>query len=251
MCTLTFIPKSFGYLIGMNRDERLSREQAVSPQIFSFGKLRAVYPREPGGGTWIGANELGITFALLNQSGLAKMLKLRSRGEIIPTLLGRQDISQVIARMAEVDLYGILPFRLVAFLLATRTVLQWSWDGSTLQGVKLPWRTRHWFSSGVSDLPQKIRGRTCDDAWRQRNSGSIEWLRGLHASHAPVRGSFSVCVHRPDAASVSYTEIDYRPQNLVMRYHASHPCQALGRFDSEITLPPRFRPRMPAQAETF
>jgi len=52
MCTLTFIPKSFGYLIGMNRDERLSREQALSPQIFAFGKLEAVYPREPGGGTW-------------------------------------------------------------------------------------------------------------------------------------------------------------------------------------------------------
>jgi hypothetical protein len=241
MCTLSFIPKSTGYLIGMNRDERVSREKAVSPQIFAFG---AVHPREPGGGTWIGANELGITFALLNQNSLAKMPKLRSRGEIIPSLLACQDLSQVIARMAELDLYGILPFRLVAFLPAARTVLQWSWDSPTLRGMKLPWRTRHWFSSGISELAQEIRGRTCHDAWRQRNAGSMEWLRGVHASHAPVRGSFSVCVHRPDAASMSYTEIEYHPQELIMRYHASHPCQALGRFDSEITLPPRFTARM-------
>jgi len=80
MCTMSFIPKSTGYLIGMNRDERVSREQAVSPQIIAFGKLEAIHPREPGGGTWIGANELGITFALLNQNKPCKMPKPRSRG---------------------------------------------------------------------------------------------------------------------------------------------------------------------------
>ncbi len=29
MCTLTFIPKPQGYLLGMNRDERLTRELAL------------------------------------------------------------------------------------------------------------------------------------------------------------------------------------------------------------------------------
>jgi hypothetical protein len=51
-----------------------------------------------------------------------------------------------------------------------------------------------------------------------------------------VRGSFSICVHRPDAATVSYTETFFTGGKLSMRYHAGHPCQALGRFDAEVAL---------------
>ena len=68
MCTLTFIPKPKGYLLGMNRDERLLRELALPPAATTVSSLPAVYPRESGGGTWIGSNAAGITFALLNQN---------------------------------------------------------------------------------------------------------------------------------------------------------------------------------------
>jgi hypothetical protein len=106
-----------------------------------------------------------------------------------------------------------------------------------LEFVRIRWDVRHWFSSGVSDeMARKLRGNTCYEAWRRRDAGSAEWLRGLHASHSPVRGSFSMCVHRPDAATVSYTEVAFTGGDLTMRYHAGHPCQALGRFDSEIIL---------------
>ncbi len=67
MCTFTFIPKPQGYLLGMNRDERLTREAALPP-VAVASALPAVYPRESGGGTWIGSNAAGITFALLNQN---------------------------------------------------------------------------------------------------------------------------------------------------------------------------------------
>jgi hypothetical protein len=87
-------------------------------------------------------------------------------------------------------------------------------------------------------MARKVRGSTCYEAWRRRDAASAEWLRGLHASHAPVRGSFSICMHRPDAATISYTEVAFTAGDLTMRYHAGHPCQALGRFDAEVTLPP-------------
>jgi transport and Golgi organization protein 2 len=242
MCTLSFIPKTTGYLVAMNRDERLLRQRALPPQISDCESLQAVYPREPGGGTWIGSNNAGITFALLNRnSGLLKKPKLRSRGEIIPRVLACKDLSQARSSMAAVDPCGMLPFRLVAFFPGERTILQWSWDNDALQAMRLGWRTHHWFSSGISDeLAREARSRTFRDAWRHRSAGSAEWLRGLHASHAPARGSFSVCVHRPDAASVSYTEIDYQAPGLTMRYHTGYPCQALGQFDMETTLRPRF-----------
>jgi len=239
MCTLTFIPKPNGYLLGMNRDERLTRELALSPVPITTASLSAVYPRESGGGTWIGSNAAGITFALLNQNpGPQASVKERSRGEIIPALMESAHFSEAMRRFQQTDLRRLLPFVLVGIFPAEQIISQCQWDGNELKFLRIGWDVRHWFSSGVSDeMARKVRGSTCYEAWRRRDAGSAEWLRGLHASHSPVRGSFSICVHRPDAATVSYTEVAYGGGNLTMRYHAGHPCQALGRFDAEVNLP--------------
>jgi hypothetical protein len=239
MCTLTFIPKPQGYLLGMNRDERLTREVALAPATVSVSKLVAIYPRESGGGTWIGSNSSGITFALLNQNpGLSSHGQERSRGEIIPALLGSSLFPQAMRHFQHIDLNGMMPFVLVGIFPTEQIVSQCRWDGRDLEFIRIGWEIRHWFSSGVSDeMARMIRGSICYEAWRRREAASAEWLRGLHASHAPVRGSFSICVHRPDAATVSYTEVAFTSGELVMRYHAGQPCQALGRFDAEITLP--------------
>ena len=237
MCTLTFIPKPRGYLLGMNRDERLTREVALPPTAI-LKSLPAVYPRESGGGTWIGSNASGISFALLNRNpGPQSKTKERTRGEIIPELLTSSSFPRAMRGLQYMDFTGMLPFMLIGFFPAEQIISQCHWDGSELKFLRIGWDVRHWFSSGVSDeMARKVRGSTCNEAWRRRDAASAEWLRGLHASHAPARGSFSICVHRPDAATVSYTEAYFTGDTLTMRYHAGHPCQALGRFDSEITL---------------
>lgn len=237
MCTLTFIPKPQGYLLGMNRDERLTRELALPPAITS-DSLNAIYPRESSGGTWIGSNVAGISFALLNQNpGSQSQPKERSRGEIIPALLKSSHFPQAMRDLQHMDFHGMLPFLLIGIFPAEQIISQCRWDGGQLELVRIGWDVRHWFSSGVSDeMARKVRGSTCYEAWRRRDAASPEWLRGLHASHSPVRGSFSICMHRPDAASVSYTETSFSGRHLTMRYHGGQPCQALGRFDSEIDL---------------
>jgi hypothetical protein len=238
MCTLTFIPKPQGYLLGMNRDERLTRELALAPEPITTLRFPAVYPRESAGGTWIGSNAAGITFALLNQNpGPQAKMKQRSRGEIIPALLESSRFPEAMRRFQHLELHGMLPFVLVGIFPAEQIISQCQWDGSELKFLRIGWDVRHWFSSGVSDeMARKVRGSTCYEAWRRRDAGSAEWLRGLHASHSPVRGSFSICVHRPDAATVSYTETAFTGSQLAMRYHAGYPCQALGRFDAEVNL---------------
>jgi Transport and Golgi organisation 2 len=237
MCTLTFIPKPQGYLLGMNRDERLTRELALPPAITS-DSLNAIYPREDSGGTWIGSNVAGISFALLNQNpGPQSQQKERSRGEIIPSLLKSSHFPQAMRTFQQMDFRGMLPFLLIGIFPAEQIISQCRWDGGQLEFVRIGWDVRHWFSSGVSDeMARKVRGSTCYEAWRRRDAASPEWLRGLHASHSPVRGSFSICMHRPDAATVSYTETSFSDGHLTMRYHGGQPCQALGRFDSEIDL---------------
>lgn len=238
MCTLTFIPKPQGYLLGMNRDERLTRELALAPEPTTISGLPVVYPRESSGGTWIGSNAAGITFALLNQNpGPQSKAKERSRGEIIPAILSASRFPEAMRLFQQLDLRGMLPFALVGIFPAEQIISQCRWDGNEVQFLRIGWDFRHWFSSGVSDeMARKVRGSTCYEAWRRRDAGSAEWLRGLHASHSPARGSFSICVHRPDAATVSYTEAVLTGRTISMRYHAGYPCQALGRFDAEVNL---------------
>jgi hypothetical protein len=238
MCTLSFIARGKGYLIGMNRDERRTRQLAVLPEATGAGTLEAVYPREDGGGTWIAANALGISFALLNQNARpGSGAKLRTRGDVVPAVLECGSMKEAAAIMQRMELRGMLPFRMAGFFPRESVVAQWNWNTEKLELFKLPWQTRHWFSSGISDeLAREVRGLTCSTAWRLHDAGSEEWLRHLHASHAPARGSFSICVHRPDAATVSYTEIAYGAPLLTMRYHNGQPCREPGRFHTEVTL---------------
>jgi hypothetical protein len=46
----------------------------------------------------------------------------------------------------------------------------------------------------------------------------------LHRSHQPDRDAFSVCMHREDAETVSYTEILATRRWAKMRYCARSPC---------------------------
>src|SRR5436305_622975 len=54
----------------------------------------------------------------------------------------------------------------------------------------------------------------------------IDRLRGLHRSHLPERGPFSICMHRTNAATVSYTEVTVENRNVTMRYKPGPPCLA-------------------------
>lgn len=238
MCTLSFVPGNRSYAIGMNRDERIIRPAAYPPRITGAGTVEAIYPREDAGGTWIGANEIGISFALLNRNHTSTTTpKLRSRGEVIPPLLESCNRNEAERRIVKMDLRDIFPFRLIGFFPSEHAVCQWNWDTEQLESFHLPWRARHWFSSGISDeLAREVRGLTCSEAWKMRDAGSVPWLRNLHASHAPEQGSFSICMHRQDAATVSYTEILCDPKVLTMRYRAGHPCESLEQFDSELAL---------------
>src|SRR5439155_9917937 len=99
------------------------------------------------------------------------------------------------------------PFRLVGIFPVAREVVEWRWDLETLERRRHRWRAQQWISSGYDEPEaQRIRGRTFRDAVRQRDAGRIEWLRRLHRSHRPRAGPFSTCMHRAEAATVSYTE---------------------------------------------
>jgi Transport and Golgi organisation 2 len=240
MCTLTFVPTEDGYLVGMNRDELFSRPIAFPPKIFERGAMEMVYPREPSGGTWIACNGKGNLLALLNWNGSEASYmnqKRKTRGLVIPELIGLPDLSATDSHFQQMNLDGLFPFRLVGFFRGERIISEWRWDGLARRKLAFSWARKHWFSSSLSDsLAEKERGRTCKTAAGEPPAGNNGWLRRLHRSHVPRPGPFSVCVHRHDAATVSYTEVRCGGTQISMDYLDGNPCLKEG-FDELASLP--------------
>jgi hypothetical protein len=225
MCTLSLVTRERGFLLGMNRDERLKRERAEPPQLRQVSGTRAIFPTEPSGGTWIAANEHGCGFAILNQNSAEPRIKLRSRGEIIPQLITCTRLEAAHQLVTELDLNGLLPFLLIGISAPEQRVSQWRYDGRSLALTELSWRNQHWFSSGVSDAIAKAqREPIALEAWNKPDAGSPEWLRALHRDHGSGAGAFSICVHRSDAATVSYSELQVTTERVTFGYQPGNPC---------------------------
>src|SRR4051812_9824549 len=112
MCTVTFLPRKRGYLLGMNRDELRTRARGLPPAIHRVDSCSALYPSEPGGGTWISLNNSGVTFALINWYAAPRRVttKVVSRGSVI-TSIRMADAPEVVASgLAKLPLPKLNPF---------------------------------------------------------------------------------------------------------------------------------------------
>ncbi len=240
MCTLTFASMEDGYLVGMNRDELFTRPVALPPKVSERSGIEMVYPREPSGGTWIACNGNGNLLALLNWNGGESSYsgeKRKSRGLVIPELIGLTDLSAADSHFHQMNLDGLFPFRLVGVFRSEMVIKEWRWDGTAKQFLRLSWARKHWFSSSLSDsLAEKERGRAFEAvAAGEPAAGNNGWVRRLHRSHVPGPGPFSVCVHRQDAATVSYTEVQCSRTQISMDYLDGNPCLKTG-FDELASL---------------
>ncbi len=223
MCTISFLPTRHGFLLAMNRDEQISRPRALAPRRHWTGTRASLYPSEAGGGTWVGVSDVGLSLALVNW--YAKPQRDRalcvSRGIIIPHLLAAEGLAELAAMFADLPLANINPFRLIAVSAKERQLREWRWDGKRLTSSRFGWTRRHWFSSGYDEaLTNKMRAAVAGTFAKWTPAG----LRKLHQSHLPDEGPFSICMHRMDARTVSYTEIVAAKSGAVMRYAAGSPC---------------------------
>ena len=101
------------------------------------------------------------------------------------------------------------PFRVIGFFADDLDLVEWRWDVRELVRIQHDWSPMQWLSSGHDEpAAQQVRGGTFDSVRDEPDAGSVPWLRRLHGSHAPERGPFSTCMHRTDATTVSYTEIE-------------------------------------------
>jgi hypothetical protein len=227
MCTVSFLPKSQGFYLAMNRDEKRDRFTGLAPKIVEREAHRAIFPREPTGGTWISANDAGVCLALINWHRIKREPNngIRSRGEVIRKLAGISTSDEISAAITKLPLRKLRPFRLVAIAPTENRVIEWRWNLDRLSKRKHPWKSRHWFSSGFDEATAEAeRTRVCSAQPDESAKRDLKWLRRLHRSHEPERGPFSICMHCPNAATVSYTEVAVSELSIVMRYKDGPPC---------------------------
>jgi hypothetical protein len=228
MCTLTVVTGSDTYLMAMNRDEKIARGAGMPPEIYEFDDTRAIYPNDGDGGTWIAANEYGIALALLNWHDVAssrKAAKTQSRGRVIPALIGSRSLAGLQEVFDVSNFKGMMPFRLVGVFPSEREIREWRWDSMHLEFHVREWKLRHWFSSSLSDKQAaSLRGAACRAANDESDVGSVPWLRRLHASHVTDPGPFSLCVHREDVRTLSYTEVACTPATVTVEHFLASPC---------------------------
>lgn len=228
MCTVTFIPRPNGYGLAMNRDESRDRIRARRPVARRTESCCAVFPSEPKGGTWIGLNDCGVTFALINWYSIPVRVQgvPVSRGEIIPRLIRAGTAEEAAGHSTSISLNRTNPFRVVGIFPASSEVLEWRWDLKKLELIRHGWCSGQWISSGFNEAAaQRLRSMAFRRALEHSSAGTLLWLRRLHRSHLPLPGPFSTCMHRADAVTVSYTEVSVSRRRGVMRYWDAAPCR--------------------------
>ena len=236
MCTVSFIARKHGYALAMNRDEKLTRVVGLPPSKKIYHGRVVLSPSEPGGGTWISLNDAGVTFALINWYAITARVKANpvSRGDVVNAVCATTSPQAAAQILKALPLARMNSFRLIGVFPATQEIFQWQWDLKKFVCKKHRWQTQQWISSGFDEpTAQRIRSETFRRALKQKSVGTLDWLRRLQRSHAPEPGPFATCMHRADAATVSYSEVAVSLHRAAMRHVVGAPCQgSVGRAQS-------------------
>lgn len=227
MCTVTLLPTACGYLLGMNRDEQLARSPSLPAAAQAIRGRSVLCPTEIGGGTWVGVNDQGVSFALLNwyQSPHRVAGAAVSRGLLVRSLLPETSPTSVEMALANFPLVWVNPFRLVTVFPAERAVVESRWDLSRLDQMTHRWAANIWISSGFDEAgAHQSRREVFARALGGRAGRNISLLRQMHRCHRSGPGPYSICMHREEAATVSYSEIVVREAEARLAFTPGAPC---------------------------
>jgi transport and Golgi organization protein 2 len=227
MCTLSWLPNPGGYSLFFNRDESRLRGPEVPVAVHRWDEVSIVAPLDSDqGGTWIAANEFGVTVAVLNRYGpeMARMTARTSRGQLVRSLATRSNLDLVRKRLLATTLQEYQPFTL-ATTAPDSPVYLLEWDGVRLEerAVELPGLVA--ISSGYSKEAETARRETLSQI---QGGGPLtpEVLEAFHRSHLPVRGPLSPCMHRDEAETRSFSRVDVTPDLVEIRHVLGSPCIA-------------------------
>lgn len=226
MCTVSWLPGPGGYLLCFNRDENRTRRPGLPPTIRRVHGLDIVAPTDAdAGGTWIGVNSAGLTVCLANLYGTTSPIPAEpiSRGQLVLGLAGERSLSEVARHLREIDFTRYRPFTLIAAQPDLPAQL-WRWDGTAVSDRRHDEPGILVTSSAVDQDPVEASRRREYAAMFADGPLTTSRLSEFHSSHRPARGGLSVCMHRPDAQTVSLTRVEVTTDTIAMAYSDGSPC---------------------------
>lgn len=220
MCTLAWGMGPDGWWLCFNRDEQRTRSTGEPPAYFRQGRSGGYYPRDPdGGGTWLAVSSKGFAVGLINHypsEGFHPLSGRRSRGLLVPELLVAASAAEAMAALERTHLAAYPPFMLFALDRAGLRLRRW--DGRVLQSSS----TDACFLTSSSHAPVEVaewRQQWWDqqaDAWKRSPDGVGKLFRAPN----PRQPALGVTMDRPDARTVSQSEISVRHRQLTWLYRA-------------------------------
>ncbi len=240
MCTLSWIPlpSENGYAAAFNRDERRTRAPALGPSLRDLGGVAVLAPTDgDAGGTWISVNAFGHALALLNrwdETPVDPAGEFVSRGLLVLDLAPLTRPSAVETALERLALPRYRPFTLVSMAPGERpAAFEWNGRALTTATVERPGLVRT--SSGRDQAgAERVRGRLFEEAAAREGGLSPEVLEGLHRSHRPEPGAYSICMHRDEAVTVSGSFLRIGQREIRFTYVDGPPGE--GGPESESTL---------------
>jgi hypothetical protein len=242
MCTVSWLREPAGYQVFFNRDERRTRAPGLPPALGERSGVRWLAPLDGDQlGTWIGVNQHGLSLGLLNRYEESPLLGSGgpwvSRGRLVASLLDVTDLETLGQRLRDQALDRYQPFSLTVFAPGAPAGIL-AWDGAELRREQVSTSGLVLTSSGY-DQAEAARVRAeIFAASAAAGPWTGERLEELHHSHRPERGPFSICMHRDDAATVSFTRLVVTERAVEIGYVPGPP----GETSERIV---RVRPRDP------
>lgn len=205
MCSLSWCHSKDGYKVFFNRDEKKTRGRAAPPALGENHSVRYLAPRDAdAGGTWLLANEHGVTLALLNywSTSAKEMSAPMSRGRLLRDVLAAQtSASEAVKHAQSMNLEGYGSFTLAAFDLVQHEgplVLRWDGESFSLLPPNLPLCSSSFLPDAVIEFRQRsfktLRDHEPDTLWN--------WHR-----HELAPTAYTVRMNRPDAQTWSISRV--------------------------------------------
>jgi hypothetical protein len=218
-----------GYELFFNRDEHRQRGTAESPAIREQNGVKSICPIDPdAGGTWLGVNEFGLTIGILNFYGRGVPRvgngSYVSRGLMVLSLLDCRGRSDIEDRLCRKELSEYRPFILL-LVEPDKSPITFTWDQNRQEPlfeeqVKCPLSTSGFMPEEVpetrADLFRRLK--------KKNQSLEFEFFRSYHRSHHPEKGPYSVCMHRSDAGTVSFSHVSVNQKRVDYYYADGNPC---------------------------
>jgi hypothetical protein len=229
MCTVSWSATAEGYELFCNRDERRTRKAAHAPRVNTSRGVRFLAPTDAeAGGTWMAANEYGLTLCLLNRyadTETETAREFKSRGLLLPDLINLRDSAGVMRAVARGGLSQFRPFTLLALAPGAPPDAA-CWTGRSLLVSEgdvdslMPLTSSSFKGAEVARVRREL--------FRSMTSGSqspvAELLKRFHRSHEPGPGPLSVCMHRPEALTVSFSRVRVNSHSIEFYYQPGSPC---------------------------